>query len=96
MKYVTDHFNLEMIKEPTYILVPKTLNRKKFLKRVKKSKSSIGSKVIAKLLHKPKEKQEIKLKRGDEIYIVTSEFGRNHSCEYTYNNNFRFEVFLIE
>ena len=96
MKYVTDHFNLEMIKEPTYTLVQKTLSQKKFIISVKKAKSSISSGKIAYMLHKPKKRDKIELKRGDEIYIVTSEFGRNHSCEYTYNNNFRFEVFSIE
>lgn len=95
MKYVTDHFSLDMIKEPTYTLIQENMKKYKFMKNIKKSKSSIGSKLIAKMLHKPKRKQQLKLRRGDEIYVVTSEFGRNHSCEYTYNNDFRFEVFTI-
>ena len=95
MRYVTDHFTLDMIKEPTYTLLQKTLNKKNFIERIKKAKSSINSGKIAYMLHKPKKHEKIELKRGDEIYIVTSVFGRNHSCEYTRNNKFRFEVFII-
>ena len=95
MRYVTDHFTLEMIKEPTYTLVPKTLKKRKFIENIKKAESCINSGKIAYMLHKPKKHENIKLKRGDEIYIVTSEFGRKHSCEYTSNNKFRFEVFTI-
>ena len=95
MKYLTDHFNLNMINETTYTLTTHTLNKKNFIKQTKKAKSSIGSQLIAKILHKPHEKQRLKLKKGDEIYVVNCEFGRRHSCEYTYNKNFRFEVITI-
>ena len=47
------------------------------------------------MLHKPKEKNNIELKKGDEIYIVTGQFGRKHSSDYRYNKKFRFEVFEI-
>lgn len=96
MKYVTDHFTLEMIKEPSYTLVQKTLKKSKFMEDIKKAKSSINSGKIAYMLHKPKKYNNIEARKGDEVYTVTSEFGRNHSCEYTYNNIFRFEVFIIE
>lgn len=96
MKYVTDHFTLEMIKEPTYTLVQKTIRKNIFKKNIKKAKSSITSGKIAYMLHKPKKHENIELKRGDEIYIVTNEYGRKHSCEYTSNKNFRFEVFSIQ
>lgn len=95
MKYVTDHFTLEMIKEPTYTLVPKTLKKRIFKENIKKAKSSINSGKIAHMLHKPKKYNKIELKKGDEIYIVTNEYGRKHSCEYTHMKKFRFEVFVI-
>lgn len=95
MKYLTDHFNLNMINETAYTLTTHALNKKKFIKQTKKAKCSIGSQLIAKILHKPREKQRLNLKRGDEIYVVNSEFGRKHSCEYTKNYKLRFEIIKI-
>lgn len=95
MKYVTDHFTLEMIKENKYNIKIKTLKKYQFKEKIKKAKSSINSNLIAKMLHKPKEKNNIELKKGDEIYIVTGQFGRKHSSDYRYNKKFRFEVFEI-
>lgn len=95
MRYVTDHFSLEMIKDPTYTIIQKTLKRQAFMDCIIKARSSITSGKIAYMLHKKARNQTIELRKGDEIYIVTSKFGRNHSCEYTRSNGFRFEVFTI-
>ena len=95
MKYVTDHFTLKMISESTYTIKPKTLKKSKFKRCVKKAKSCINSKLIAHMLHKKAGKNRIELKKGDEIYLVTSEFGRKHSCDYTHNKELRFEMYTI-
>lgn len=95
MRYVTDHFTLDMIRDPSYTLNPKSIKKQEFKKNIKNAKSSITSKSIANMLHKPIDKIPLDLKKGDEVYVVTSDFGRKHSCEYTYNNEFRFEVVII-
>ena len=59
MKYVTDHFTLEMIKENKYNIKIKTLKKYQFKEKIKKAKSSINSNLIAKMLHKPKEKNNM-------------------------------------
>ena len=95
MRYVTDHFTLDMIRDSSYTLTPKCIKKRVFKKNIKNAKSSITSKIIANMLHKPIDKIPLELKRGDEVYVVTSDFGRKHSCEYTHNNEFRFEVIAI-
>ena len=95
MKYVTDHFTLKMIKETKYDIKIKTLKKYQFKKKIKKAKPSINSKIIATMLHKPKKENVIELKKGDEIYIVTRNFGRKHSSDYKQDKKLSFEVFTI-
>lgn len=94
MIYVSDCFSLQMFEKQSYTIQTRKIKKRRFLENTKDAISSIGSKKIARLLHKKVEKKEIRLERGDKLYLITSKFGRNKS-DYKKENTYRFEEFTI-
>lgn len=94
MRYVTDNFSMQMFDHKDYTVATRKIKKSKFLANTKNAISSIGSGRIARMLHKKVGKKDIRLKSGDEIYIVTSKFGRNKT-DYKKENIFRYEVFTV-
>ena len=95
MIYVTDNFSMMMFDNITYNISSRKIKKSKFIKNTKDAITSIGSWKIAKLLHKRVGKKQIRLQPGDEIYVVTSKFGRNKS-NYKKENIYRYQVFNIQ
>lgn len=94
MIYVTDNFSMQMFQKREYNINSKTIKKSKFFSKTKEAISSLGSKRIARMLHKKVGKKQITLKKGDEIYVITSKFGRNKS-DYKKENTYRYQVFSI-
>lgn len=95
MIYVTDNFSMMMFDNITYNISSRKIKKSKFIKNTKDAITSIGSWKIAKLLHKRVGKKQIRLQPGDEIYVVTSKFGRKKS-NYKKENTYRYQVFNIQ
>ena len=95
MIYLTDNFSMKMFDNKTYNITTRKTKKSKVIKNTKDAITSIGSWKVAKLLHKKVGKQEITLKEGDEIYVITSKFGRNKS-DYKKENTYRYQVFNIQ
>ena len=95
MIYVTDNFSMMMFDNITYNISSRKIKKSKFIKNTKDAITSIGSWKIAKLLHKRVGKKQIRLRPGDEIYVVTSKFGRKKS-NYKKENTYRYQVFNIQ
>lgn len=95
MIYVTDNFSMMMFDNITYNISSRKIKKSKFIKNTKDAITSIGSWKIAKLLHKRVGKKQIRLQPGDEIYVVTSKFGRKKS-NYKKENIYRYQVFSIQ
>ena len=94
MIYLSDNFSIQMFQKQEYTINTRKIKKSKFIENTKDAITSIGSWKIAKMLHKKVGKQEIQLKKGDKIYIVTSKFGRNKS-DYKKENTFRYEELSI-
>jgi len=95
MIYITDNISMKMFDNKTYNITTKKIKKSKMIKNTKDAITSIGSRRIAKMLHKKVGKQEITLKEGDEIYVITSKFGRNKT-DYRKENTYRYQVFSIQ
>lgn len=95
MIYITDNMSIQMFENKTYTLKTKKIKKSKMLQNTKNAITSIGSSRIAKALHKKVGKKEIRLQPGDELYVVTSKFGRNKT-DYKKENSFRYQVFEVE
>jgi len=95
MIYITDNFSMQMFENKKYEITTKKIKKSKLLKNTKEAITSIGSWRIAKMLHKKVGKRNITLQPGDEIYVVTSKFGRKKS-NYMKENTFRYQVFTIQ
>ena len=95
MIYLTDSFSLKIFDEKTYNITTKKIKKSKLIKNTKDAITSIGSIQIAKKLHKKVGKKDITLKEGDQLYVITSKFGRNKSS-YKKENSFRYQVFSIQ
>lgn len=94
MIYVTDNFSMLMIEEDKCEIRTRKIRKREFIEGAKEAITSIGSKKIAKLLKRKITKKNLTLKKGDQIYIITSKFGRRKSG-YKKENEFRYEVFSI-
>ncbi len=95
MIYVTDAFSMLMFENKTYKISTKKIKKSQLIKNTKEAITSIGSRKIARLLHKKVGKTDITLQKGDELYVITSNFGRNKS-DYKKENSYRYQVFSIE
>lgn len=95
MIYVTDNFSMMMFDNITYNISSRKIKKSKLIKNTKDAITSIGSWKIAKLLNKRVGKKQIRLQPGDEIYVVTSKFGRKKS-NYKKENTYRYQVFNIQ
>jgi hypothetical protein len=73
MKYVTNGFSPNMIKG-NFTLKFKQISEKQFLTQAKNAYSVIGHEDIAKTLGLKYNREQITLKDGDELYIVTPSF----------------------
>ncbi|MDO5825409.1 MAG: hypothetical protein BZ137_00905 [Methanosphaera sp. rholeuAM130] len=94
MKYLTDSFSMKMFDNRTYKISTKKIKKSKLMANTKDAVTSIGSFKIAKMLRKQVGRKDIKLESGDEIYVITSRFGRNKSS-YKKENTYRYQVFSI-
>lgn len=94
MIYVTDNLSMLMFENETYKISTKKIKKSKLIQNTKDAITSIGSWKIARLLHKKVGKKEIRLQPGDEIYVITSKFGRNKSG-YKKENTYRYQMFSI-
>lgn len=95
MIYVTDNFSMLMFENIPYTVKSRKIKKSKLIKNTRDAITSIGSWKIAKLLHKRVGKKQIRLQPGDEIYVVTSKFGRKKS-NYKKENIYRYQVFSIQ
>lgn len=95
MIYLTDNFSMQMFEKKRYKITTKKIKKSKLIKNTKKAITSIGSWKIARLIHKKVGKQKITLQPGDEIYVITSKFGRNKT-DYKKENTYRYQVFTIQ
>lgn len=95
MIYVTDNLSIQMFEKKDYEITTRKIKKSKLIKNTKDAITSIGSWRIAKLLHKRVGKQKITLQPGDEIYVVTSKFGRNKT-DYKKEKTYRYQVFCIQ
>lgn len=95
MIYITDNFSMQMFEKKKYNITTKKIKKSKLIRNTKEAITSIGSGKIARLLHQKVGKQKITLQPGDEIYVVTSKFGRNKT-DYKKENTYRYQVFYIE
>lgn len=95
MIYVTDIFTMQMFEKKNYKIKTKKIKKSKLIKNTKEAITSIGSWKIAQQIHKKVGKQKIILQPGDEIYVITSKFGRNKT-DYQKENTYRYQVFKIQ
>jgi len=95
MIYVTDNFSMLMFENIPYTVKSRKIKKSKLIKNTRDAITSIGSWKIAKLLNKRVGKKQIRLQPGDEIYVVTSKFGRKKS-NYKKENTYRYQVFNIQ
>lgn len=94
MIYLTDNLSMLMFENQTYNISTRKVKKSNLIKNTKNAITSIGSWKIAKLLHKRVGKKDIRLQPGDEIYVITSKFGRNKT-DYKKENTYRYQVFSI-
>lgn len=94
MIYLTDNLSMLMFDNQTYNISTRKVKKSNLIKNTKNAITSIGSWKIAKLLHKRVGKKDIRLQPGDEIYVITSKFGRNKT-DYKKENTYRYQVFSI-
>jgi len=84
-----------MFENIPYTVKSRKIKKSKLIKNTRDAITSIGSWKIAKLLNKRVGKKQIRLQPGDEIYVVTSKFGRKKS-NYKKENTYRYQVFNIQ
>lgn len=95
MIYLTDNFSMQMFEDKTYKISTKKIKKSRLIKNTKDAVTSIGSRTIAGMLRKKAGKTDIILQPGDDIYVITSKFGRNKS-DYRKENTYRYQVFSIQ
>lgn len=95
MIYLTDNFSMQMFEDKTYTISTKKIKKSKLIKNTKDAVTSIGSSRIARMLRKKVGKRDITLQPGDDIYVITSRFGRNKT-DYRKENTYRYQVFSIQ
>ncbi|MDE4078417.1 MAG: hypothetical protein BZ134_06490 [Methanosphaera sp. SHI1033] len=96
MIYITDNFSLNMLTNTEHELETEEIKEKDFFKIILEEDKtySIKSKYISEHLSIFSQTQEITLEKGDEIYAITSEFGRSHTS-YHKENTLRYERIKI-
>ncbi|MBR0472603.1 MAG: hypothetical protein IJI98_07925 [Methanosphaera sp.] len=95
MIYVSDNFSMRMFEKKKYKIISKKIKKSILLRNTKETISNIGSWRIARLIHKKVGKQRITLQSGDEIYVITSKFGRNKT-DYKKENTYRYQVYKVQ